>query len=157
MKNTSSFTIISLSVLYVLAFFLFAACSKEDTPAATFQGRSKEYKLFNLSSGASLEAGTFTIAELENGNSKLTIRLNEGYRVPGAFLQSSITVTDNSGVELVYANLNGVLGASGLGETNPVVASGSNANVKYNDIITKVGYTVKVLNGSNVQAKGTIN
>jgi hypothetical protein len=156
MQNTILIRISKLSTLALITALLIVSCSKKDT-TPPYQGRSKDYKLYNYSSGAAVEAGTFTISELESGNSKLTINLNQGYKVPGVSLKSSITVTDNTGVELVFSNLKDVDGGAGVGETNPVVASGTNATVKYTDLIGKIGYTVKVLNGSNVQAKGTIN
>ncbi len=56
----------------------------------------------------------------------------------------------------MYADLGDVDGTSGTGEKNPIVSSGTNAAIQYNEIIAKTGYTVKVMNGSNVQAKGTI-
>ena len=66
-------------LLPVLAIVLFASCSKsDDTPA--FTGRSKEYKMYNLSTGTQIEAGTFTITELSNGNAKMDVQLNAGYR-----------------------------------------------------------------------------
>ncbi len=139
----------------ISSFFL-ASCSKNEDSTPAFQGRSKTYKLYNYSTGSAVEAGTFMFSELQNGGASATINLSSGYRLAGVKFKSTITVADAQGVELVYADLGDVDGTSGSGEKNPMVSSGTNAAIQYNEIIAKTGYTVKVMNGSNVQAKGTI-
>lgn len=142
-------------ILPVLALFFLASCSKKnDTPA--FKPRISTYKLLNYSTGSPVEAGSFTFTELQNGGVSAAINLNAGYTVPGVKFKATITVADAAGVELVYADLGEIDGATGTPVVNPVVSSGSNTPIKYNDLISKTGYTLKVMNGSNVQAKGTI-
>ncbi len=156
MKNRISLCIGKWMIIPVLALFFLAGCSKNEDSTPAFQGRSKTYKLYNYSTGSAVEAGTFMFSELENGGASATINLSSGYRLAGVKFKSSITVADAQGVELVYADLGDVDGTSGTGEKNPIVSSGTNAAIKYDEIIAKTGYTVKVMNGSNVQAKGTI-
>jgi hypothetical protein len=133
----------------------FASCSKsDDTPA--FQGKSKEYKMYNLSSGTTVEAGTFTITEKSDGTARTTVKLNANYRVSGVIYKSNITTSAGTTAGLVFANLADVDGNTGVGETTVLVASGNNLAVKYTDAISKIGYEVKVFSGANVQAIGTI-
>lgn len=140
----------------ILAIILFvAACSKDSTPA--FQGKTKTYPLYNYSNpGVPAAAGTFTITELENGNAKGTVNLNSGFTVSGATFQSNITFRDTAGNEFVYAPLANVDGTTGVGETAVITTGSSNAPISYNALIGKTGYLIKVLNGSNLQAVGTI-
>jgi hypothetical protein len=146
---------LKLVALPLFILIAFASCSKsDDTPA--FQGKSKEYKMYNTSSGTAVEAGSFTIAELADGNAKVTVRLNANFRTSGTVYKSNITTTDAGGVELVFSNLSDVEGNSGVGETTVLMASGSNLAVKYSDAITKIGYVVKVFSGANIQARGVI-
>ena len=143
-------------ILPVLALFFLASCSKNEDSPPPFQAKSKTYKLYNYSTGSAVEAGTFTFTELQNGGASATISLNEGYKVPGVKFKATITVADAQGVELVYADLGEVDGGTGRLEKNPLISSGTNTPIQYNDVISKTGYTLKVMNGSNVQAKGTI-
>jgi len=147
------FAITTLCLFITVAF---TGCSKSDDTQA-IQGKSKEYKMYNTSSGNTLEAGSFTIAELQDGNARVSVRLNANYRVAGVLYKSNITTTDASNsVELVFAVLADVDGGTGIGETNVLVSSGNNMAVKYADAVNKVGYVVKVFSGANVQARGTI-
>lgn len=140
----------------VLVLFFLAGCGKKEDTPPPFQGQSTTYKLYNYSTGSGVEAGTFTFTELQNGGTSAAININAGYRVPGVKFKATITVTDAQGVELVYADLGEVDGTSGTGSKSPLISSGTNNPIQYNDIISKTGYTVKVINGNNVQAKGTI-
>lgn len=147
--------ILQLSLLPILLMVILVACSKSnDTPA--FQGKSKEYKMYNSSTGVAVEAGLVTISELSDGNARVTVKLNANYRVSGVTYKSNVTTTDAGGVELVFANLSDVDGSSGVGETSVLIASGSNLAVKYTDAISKIGYVVKVFSGANIQARGVI-
>jgi hypothetical protein len=150
--NSKFLTLITLPLIFLMVL---VSCSKsDDTPA--FQAKSKEYKLFNSSSGTAVEAGSFTITEKSDGNARVTVRLNTNYRVSGVVFKSNITITDATNQELVYANLADVDGNTGVGETSLLVASGNNLAVKYTDAISKMGYTVKVFSGANIQARGVI-
>ena len=142
----------------IVAVSLFSSCSKSDNNNNNNQQPTvkKEYRLFNQSSGTPLDAGTFTISQLADGNASLTINLAAGYRVTNINLPSSIVTTDATGTELIYANLGLVDGNTGVGITSPVVIASNNLAVKYVDLIAKTGYLIKVLNGSNVQARGVI-
>lgn len=156
MKTVLSKRFLRLLVFPVLAAVLFTSCrKKDDTPP--FTGRSEVYKMYNVSTGSNVEAGTFTITELANGNSKLSIQLNQGYRVAGAKFRTTITVPQSSGNELLFADLGEMDGGTGTLEVNPIVSGATNAAVKYTDIIMQSGYTIKVMNGNNLQATGVIN
>jgi hypothetical protein len=142
-------------LLPAFAIVLFAACSKsDDTPA--FTGRSKGDKMYNLSTGIAAEAGTFTFSELSNGNARLLIQLNQGYRISGAKFRTTVMAAQSTGAELLFADLGEMDGGSGTLDVNPFVSVATNVAVKYNDIIAKTGYTVKVMNGSSLQARGAI-
>ena len=135
---------------------LFSSCSKSDNNINQQPTVKKEYRLFNQSSGMPLDAGTFTISQLADGNASLTINLAAGYRVTNVNLPSSIVTSDVTGTELLYASLGLVDGNTGVGLTSPVVMASNNLAVKYIDLIAKTGYLIKVLVGSNVQARGVI-
>jgi hypothetical protein len=60
--------------------------------------------MYNTSSGNSVEAGSFTITELKDGNAKVTVQLNANYRTAGTTYKSNITTTDAANVELVFSN-----------------------------------------------------
>lgn len=141
----------------IAAVSLLSSCSKSDNNNNNQQPTvKKEYRLFNQSSGMPLDAGTFTISQLADGNASLTINLAAGYRVTNINLPSTIVTTDVTGTELLYANLGLVDGNTGIGITSPVVIASNNLAVKYIDLIAKTGYLIKVLNGGNVQARGVI-
>lgn len=52
------------------------------------------YKLFNYSSGSEVEAGSFKIEQLLNGNSRLTISISEPFRQTGANFEAVINTKD---------------------------------------------------------------
>lgn len=155
MKTVLSQRFLRLLVFPVLAAVLFTSCRKsDDTPP--FVGRSEVYKMYNVSTGSDVEAGTFTITELANGNARLSIQLNQGYRVAGAKFRTTITVPQTAGNELLFADLGEMDGGIGTLEVNPIVSGATNAAVKYNEFIVQSGYTIKVMNGNNLQASGVI-
>ncbi|CAA9476055.1 MAG: hypothetical protein AVDCRST_MAG96-720 [uncultured Segetibacter sp.] len=156
MKNWFLSGVVKWTVLSVLALFFVAGCGKDEDTPPLFQGQSKTYILYNYSTGSPVEAGSFTFTELQNGGASAAINVSTGYRVAGVKFKATITVADAQGVELVYADLGDVDGTLGTGAKNPIISSGTNTPIKYNDLISKVGYTLKVMNGNNVQAKGTI-
>ena len=135
---------------FVLVMIGFMAC-KKDGPALA----SETYNLYNYSSGSAVAAGTFTIHEQGNGYASLSIQLSSEYRVAGAKLPAYLTTADSS--NLIFATLGEVDGSSGAGNINPVKTNSDNQPVKYSDLVNKKGYTVRVLNNSNVQATGSIN
>jgi hypothetical protein len=154
MKSVFSKKFLVLLVLPVLAAALLVGCSKsEDKPA--FNARSNNYTLINLSTGAPVEAGKFTITELADGNAKLSIQLNQGYKVAGVKFRTTITAPQPTGPDLLFADLGDMDGGTGTLEVNPVVSGATNVPVKYNDLIQS-GYIIKIMNGSNLQAAGTI-
>ncbi len=139
-------TIIGLSTL------LLFACSKKGSAPLP----SVTYDLYNYSSGSPQSAGTFTIQERIDKNATLTIHLSSAYFVPGTNLMSSIVTTDTGSQTLVFANLQPVNGGNGTGVTNPVVSSGTSTPVPYQTLIGLGGYSIQVLSGANIQAKGSI-
>lgn len=155
MKNVLSQKFLSLLVFPVLAAVLFTSCSKSEDKTPAFTARSNEYKMYNLSTGSAVEAGTFTITELADGNAKLLIQLNQGYRVAGTKFKTTITVSQASGTELLFADLGEMDGGTGTLEVNPIVSGATNVAIKYNEVIQS-GYLIKVMNGNNLQASGVI-
>lgn len=117
----------------------------------------REYKLFNYSSGEEVDAGSFRLDQLLNGNTKLTITISVPFRQDGVLFNALINTRDSSENELVFSNLGTVPGKTGVLVVNPVVGSGSNLPVKFNDLLDTKGYYVKILNGANVQATGGID
>ncbi|WP_153798731.1 hypothetical protein [Foetidibacter luteolus] len=138
-----------ISALF-LSFILMFSCSKDDGPALA----SRQYVLFNQSSGTPMPAGVFTVQQLSDGNAAINIQLSNSYLVPGVTLNAYMTIADSS--NLIYATLGTVDGATGQGSINPVKTDGNNQPVKYEELIGKTGYTVRVLNNSNLQASGSI-
>jgi len=134
---------------------LLTSCSKSEDKAPPFVGGSTDYKLFNLSTGTSVEAGTFTITELADGNARLSVQLNQGYKVAGAMFRTTITVPQTTGDELLFADLGDMDGGTGTLEVNPIVSGATNVPVKYSDVIHS-GYSIKVMNGNNLQASGVM-
>lgn len=150
--NPALFSFVAL--LLVTGTFLSCKKDKDDSnPSVGF----KEYRLYNSSSGSPVDAGSFRIDQLANGNAKITIAISEPFRQPNANFQAVINKEDGSGNELVYSNLGLVNGNTGSLVTNPVISSGSNLPIKYTDLVGQTGYYVKVLNGANVQARGDID
>ena len=130
-----------------------AACNKDDNP----QLPSKSYTLYNYSSGSAVTAGSFTVKQLSDSSASLSVTLGSGFLVSGVTLKSYLIMKDSAtGTELIYANLNDIDGASGQATTSPVVNSSTNTAIKYTDLIS-AGYSVKILNNTNVQATGEIS
>jgi len=118
---------------------------------------SKQYILYNYSSGSSVQAGSFVIRELADGNCSLTISLADGYKVPGVTLKTYIVTPESTGGgQFIYADLGNLDGGSGQATRNPVITNSDNRSVKYTSLVAQKTYQVKVLNGSNVQAIGPI-
>ncbi|MBX3257956.1 MAG: hypothetical protein KF862_27745 [Chitinophagaceae bacterium] len=141
------------TLLFVVVLF---SCKKDKEPEPDPVVDFRTYKLFNYSSGSEVDAGTFKIEQLLNGNSRLTITIGEPFRQSGATFEALINTKDEGDNELVFANLGMVDGGTGTLVTDPVVGSGSNLPVKFSDLINKTGYYVKIMNGANVQATGII-
>jgi hypothetical protein len=139
----------------MLGMVVFVSCSKskdDPNPSINF----KTYTLYNASAGSNVEAGSFRIDQLKDGNAKIAIAISQPFRQPNASFEAVINKKDTAGNELVFADLGLVNGGSGTLITNPVISSGSNLPIKYNDLVGNFGYYVKVMNGANVQAKGDI-
>ncbi len=133
---------------------LFSSCKKDDAGPAL---QNETYPLVNLSSGSSQAAGTFRILEQSNGNAAVEINLDQAFRINGARLNAVIVTTEEtSGSELVYANLGQIDGGSARVLINPVMQLSNNRAISYDDLTSRTGYTLKLLNGANVQASGQI-
>lgn len=144
----------TISLLLTISVLLSCKKDKNDpNPSVAF----KEYRLYNSSSGSPVDAGSFRLDQLANGNAKITISISEPFRQTNASFQAVINKADESGNELVYSNLGLVNGNSGSLVTSPIMSSGSNLPIKYTDLVGQTGYYVKILNGANVQARGDIN
>lgn len=135
---------------------LFSACKKEKADENPSIGY-KEYRLYNASSGSPVDAGSFRLDQLSNGNAKITIFISQPFRQSNTTFEAVINKEDASGNELVFSNLGLVNGNTGSLITNPIISSGSNLPIKYTDLVGQNNYYVKVLNGANVQARGDIN
>jgi hypothetical protein len=133
---------------------LFASCSKDDDVVNNAPTRTKEYRLYNSSTGSPLDAGAITFTQLPDSTASATINLASGYRINGVSMPASITTTV-SGNELTYASLANVDGTTGVSNTS-VVRGSSNIAVKYDTLITRIGFRIKVMNGAVLQAQGTI-
>ena len=145
-----------LILFFISLPVLFLGCAKDNGNDPDPQLDFREYKLFNYSSGSEVEAGSFRIDQLKDGNARLTISLIEPYRQSGIAFDAVINTRDEADNELVFSYLGSVDGGSGKLVINPVISSGSNLPVKYSDLISKSGFYVKVMNGANVQARGEI-
>ena len=145
-----------LILFFISLPVLFLGCAKDNGNDPDPQLDFREYKLFNYSSGSEVEAGSFRIDQLKDGNARLTISLIEPYRQSGIAFDAVINTRDEADNELVFSYLGSVDGGSGKLVINPVISSGSNLPVKYSDLISNSGFYVKVMNGANVQATGEI-
>lgn len=132
------------------------SCKKDDGPKQEQSTDFRNYKLFNYSSGSEVEAGGFVIEQLLNGNARITITLNEPFRINNVDFESVINTKNENGDELIFANLGTLNGGTGTLSVSPVVGSGSNLPIKFAELISRSAYYVKILNGANVQATGTI-
>ncbi|PZR28766.1 MAG: hypothetical protein DI535_04885 [Citrobacter freundii] len=140
----------SFSVL-LMSIFL-AACSKNTSPPAP--PVSNTFPLYNHSSGTAKAAGSFTLFQLEGGKVSINIQLDADYFVPGIMLDAYLVTCDTC--SLIYTSLGSVNGNTGAGSTPALKTNGNNEAILYDSLITKKGYAVKILNGSNVQAVGAI-
>lgn len=144
-----------MSLLTLLGVMLvFSSCKKEEDGPAL---QNETYQLVNLSSGSSQSAGSFRILEQANGNAAVEINLAQAFRINGARFNAVIVTYDESTAsELVYANLGEINGGSARVLINPVLQLSTNQPVSYADLTARTGYTLKLLNGANVQASGQI-
>ncbi|WP_290789451.1 hypothetical protein [Flavihumibacter sp. UBA7668] len=142
-----------LSLLSVAIILI--SCNKNDEDGPALQNET--YQLVNLSSGSSQSAGTFRILEQSNGNAAVEINLAQAFRINGARFNAVIVTYDEStDSELVYANLGEINGGSARVLINPVLQLSTNQAISYADLTGRTGYTLKLLNGANVQASGQI-
>ena len=146
-----------IGMILIAGLIFFSGACKKDKKDPNPSINYKEYRLFNVSGGSSVDAGSFRIDELQNGNTKITILISEPFRQEGAGFQASINKEDEDGNELVLSSLGMVNGGSGSLVVNPVLSGGTNLPVKYHDLVGNYGYYIKILNGANVQARGDIN
>lgn len=146
MKKKFLFSVVALSV-----FSLSMISCKKDSDR---DRESKQYPLYNYSSGSAQPAGTFTIRELSDGNASVSIQIDQNYRVPGVRFNAYLSTADTS--DFIYATLGTVDGGSGSGTISPVKTDVNNLPIPYDSLVVRTGYSIKVLNVSNVQAKGTI-
>ena len=136
-----------------LAAVIGVGCKKDDTPPLA----SETYVMYNYSSGNAANAGAFTINENSDGNASISVNLSSGYLVPGVTLKSYVVITDSTtGTEFILSNLNDIDGASGQSTTSPVVNNSTNTPISFDELTGDKGYSVKILNNTNVQAKGEI-
>jgi hypothetical protein len=144
-----------MSLLALLSVMLvFSSCKKEDDGPAL---QNETFPLVNLSSGSSQSAGTFRILEQSNGNAAVEINLAQAFRINGArFSAVIVTYDESTDSELVYANLGEINGNSARVLINPVLQLSTNQAISYADLTARTGYTLKLLNGANVQASGQI-
>ncbi len=140
---------------FMLLLMIGAGCSKDRAPVEAVVDL-KEFKLFNYSSGAAVEAGICKIEHLESGNARVTVQLHEAFRQPQVNFSALITTTLADENEVVFAQLGSVPGASGNLVVHPVVKLGSGLPLKYPELIGNTGYFIKVMSGANVQATGEI-
>ena len=153
MKKTQSVCKFLVGLVLLTTLGVMGCSKKGDSPLLA----SKQYILYNYSSGTGLQAGTFVINELADGNSSLTISLADGYKVPGVTLKTYIVTPDSTGGgQFIYADLGNLDGGSGQATKSPVITNSDNMSIKYTSLVAQKGYLVKVLNGSNVQAIGPI-
>ena len=139
----------------LLATTLFTSCSDDDnTSSGGGVTASKEYKLYNLSSGTAVEAGTVVFSQLADSSASAQVTLNSGYRQSGTTYTANIVTSGNA--TAVYSNLTGVDGGVGTSTTSPVKRAVDNISVKYSTLIGLTGYQVRVLAGSVVQGTATI-
>ncbi|MBX2925644.1 MAG: hypothetical protein KF746_25830 [Chitinophagaceae bacterium] len=154
-RKSMTFRALPFLCILFAGCFLFS-CKKDSPPEPDPVVDFRNYKLFNYSSGSEVESGSFKIEQLLNGNSRLTITINEPFRQKGVNFEALINTRDAEDNELVFSNLGMVNGETGILVTDPVISSGSNLPIKFTDLINKTGYYVKVMNGANVQATGVI-
>ncbi|HEX8461410.1 MAG TPA: hypothetical protein VF623_08265 [Segetibacter sp.] len=129
------------------------SCSKSEETVS--QRKSQNYKLYDTTNGLKKEVGGFTIAELEEKNAKLTIQLDAAARITGVVMNASIVGRDTFPKEYRYAKLTDVDAATGISETAKLI-NDSSKNIKYADIITSKGFSVKIISGNNTAFTGAI-
>lgn len=153
----NNFGTTGIRMILITGLIFFSGACKKDKRDPNPSIQYKEYRLFNISGGSPVDAGSFRVDELQNGNTKITLLISEPFRQNGVGFQASVNKKDNAGNELVLASLGLVNGVSGSLVVNPVLASGTNLPIKYDELVGPYGYYIKVLNGANVQAQGDIN
>jgi WD40 repeat protein len=142
----------SLLLLPVIALS-FMNCSKNSSSPTT----SRSYKMYNYSSGSAVEAGSLTLNETSNGNASISVSLSNLYLVPGKVFKSYLILRDSVlGVEVTYAILSDIDGATGVSTTAPLINSSTNIAIKYEEIVSDKRYSVKVYNSNTIQAIGKI-
>jgi hypothetical protein len=147
---------------YLLALalpVLVISCDKDDDEGEDMQLESKQYVLYNDTTGAELNAGTFTVKELSDGNTAIDIALSDSFKVNDASFDALIvSFNDITQRDSVYASLGQVNGATGRGAMSPVIWSSTNAPIRYDSLISLDNYRVVVMrNDSTVYAEGAID
>ena len=143
----------SLLLLPVIALS-FMHCSKNSSSPTT----SRSYKMYNYSSGSAVEAGSLTLNETSDGNASISVSLSNLYLAPGKVFKSYLILRDSVlGVEVTYATLSDIDGATGVSTTAPIINSSTNVAIKYDEIVSDKRYSVKLYNSNTVQAIGKID
>ena len=142
----------SLLLLPVIALS-FMNCSKNSSSPTT----SRSYKMYNYSSGSAVEAGSLTLDETSDGNASISVSLSNLYLAPGKVFKSYLILRDSVlGVEVPYATLSDIDGATGVSTTAPLINISTNVAIKYDEIVSDKRYSVKVYNSNTIQAIGKI-
>jgi hypothetical protein len=140
----------------LVATTLFSSCSNDDDDNNNGGvTATKEYKLYNLSTGTAVEAGSVVFSQLADSTTAATVTLNSGYRNSGTTYSVNIITSATIG-DYLYANLTSIDGGVGSSTTSPVRNASNNLAIKYSTIIGSTGYRIRVVNGNVVQATGTI-
>lgn len=153
MKRTFSTLLMAAGLLTTI---LFSSCSSDDdnnnNGGVT---ATKEYKLYNLSSGTQVEAGSIVLSQLADSTASAQVTLNSGYRQSGTTYNVNIITSATTG-DFLYANLTSIDGGVGTSTTSPVRNASNNLTIKYSTLIGLTGYRIRIVTGSVVQATGTI-
>ena len=132
-----------------------AAQQQETSAPGALAAESKQQSLFTNSTSSTTETGYFKINKLENGNAAVEVVLDESLRADGSKLKVELVATDgDSNSDEVFADLGEINGTTG--GKNLITLTTGDTPIKYDDLISMLGFRIRVSDGSKVVSEAVM-
>ena len=134
-----------------------AAQQQETSVPGALATESKQQSLFTNSTSSTTETGYFKINKLENGNAAVEVVLDEAHRANGSKLKVQLVATDgDTNADEVFADLGDINGTTGAGGKSLVTLTTGDTPIKYDDLISMLGFRIRVTDGSKVVSEAVM-